>query len=57
VGTAESAEGERSVADRLGFTAGLAVQEVGRDDDCDAALVEAVIARTGQPLEIGRAHV
>lgn len=48
MGTADSAE--RSAADRLGITPGMAVQEVGRDDDCDTALVEAVRARTGLPF-------
>jgi hypothetical protein len=50
VGTAESAEGQRTAADRLGIAAGMAVSEVGRDDDVDTALVDAVVERTGQPL-------
>jgi hypothetical protein len=41
---------QRSAADRLGITAGMVVQEVGRDDDCDAALVEAVVERLGTAL-------
>ncbi|MDQ1712303.1 MAG: hypothetical protein QOE45_1753 [Frankiaceae bacterium] len=48
--TAGPAEGERTAADRLGITAGMAVQEVGRDDDSDTALVEAIAARTGTDL-------
>lgn len=50
MGTADSAEGLRSTADRLGITAGQAVQEIGRDDDSDADLVAAVVARTGTEL-------
>jgi hypothetical protein len=48
--TAGPAEGERTAADRLGITAGMAVQEVGRDDDSDAALVDAIAGRTGTDL-------
>jgi hypothetical protein len=47
VTTAGSAEGERTGADRLGITAGMVVQEIGRDDDADLALVEAIAERTG----------
>jgi hypothetical protein len=50
VGTADSAEVQRSAADRLGITAGMVVQEVGRDDDCDAALVDSVVERLGTDL-------
>lgn len=45
--TAGSAEGQRTAADRLGITAGMVVQEVGRDDDCDKELIDAVVERTG----------
>ncbi len=45
--TAGSAEGERTGADRLGITAGMVVQEIGRDDDADLALVEAIAERIG----------
>jgi hypothetical protein len=41
---------QRSAADRLGITPGMVVQEVGRDDDVDAAIVEAVVERTGSEL-------
>jgi hypothetical protein len=50
VGTADAAEGQRTVADRLGITAGMVVQEVGRDDDCDADLVGEIVARAGTEL-------
>jgi hypothetical protein len=45
--TAGSAEGERTAADRLGISAGMMVQEIGRDDDVDTALVAAIAERTG----------
>jgi len=47
VTTAGPAEGQRTAADRLGITAGMVVSEVGRDDDCDTSLVEAIVERTG----------
>jgi hypothetical protein len=50
VGTADAAEGQRTAADRLGISAGMVVQEVGRDDDCDADLVGAIVARAGTEL-------
>jgi hypothetical protein len=34
----------------LGIAAGMAVQEVGRDDDVDTGLVDAVVERTGGAL-------
>lgn len=48
--TAGDAAGQRTVADRLGITAGMVVQEIGRDDDVDTALVDAVVERTGGEL-------
>ncbi|HEU0130087.1 MAG TPA: DUF3052 domain-containing protein [Mycobacteriales bacterium] len=45
--TAGPAEGQRTAADRLGIAPGMVVQELGRDDDSDAALVEAIVARAG----------
>ena len=48
--TAGDAAGQRTVADRLGITAGMVVQEVGRDDDVDAALVDSVVERIGGEL-------
>jgi hypothetical protein len=45
--TAGPAEGERSAADRLGIAPGMLVQEVGRDDDADEALVASIAERTG----------
>jgi hypothetical protein len=49
-GTAE--EGQRNAADRLGITAGMVVQELGRDDDVDAELIAGITARTGsEPID------
>ncbi|MEA2350770.1 MAG: hypothetical protein QOG86_1711 [Thermoleophilaceae bacterium] len=48
--TAGSAEGQRDAADRLGITAGMVVQELGRDDDADPAIVAAIVERTGTEL-------
>ena len=48
--TAGSAEGQRTAADRLGITPGMVVQELGRDDDVDAALVDELVARAGTEL-------
>lgn len=39
--------GNRSPAERLGITAGMVVQEVGLDEDCDEELRESVIDRSG----------
>ena len=46
-GSAGQAEGQRTGADRLGITAGMVVQEIGRDDDSDSELVDAIVERTG----------
>jgi len=52
VAAADSAEGQRTAADRLGITAGMVVQELGSDDDVDTGLVEAIVARTGtEPVD------
>ena len=48
--TAGDAAGQRTVADRLGITAGMVVQEIGRDDDVDTELVDAVVERIGGEL-------
>ena len=48
--TAGDAAGQRTVADRLGITAGMVVLELGHDDDVDAELVDAVIGRIGGEL-------
>ncbi|HVF21175.1 MAG TPA: DUF3052 domain-containing protein, partial [Mycobacteriales bacterium] len=48
--TAGDAAGQRTVADRLGITAGMVVQEIGRDDDVDTDLVNAVVERAGGEL-------
>jgi hypothetical protein len=48
--TADPAEGQRSIAGRLGLQPGQIVQEIGYDDDCDDALREAIVALTGNEL-------
>jgi Protein of unknown function (DUF3052) len=48
--TAGAAEGERQLAGRLGITAGLVVQELGHDEDCDQGLRESVISVSGSAL-------
>jgi Protein of unknown function (DUF3052) len=48
--TAGSAEGQRSVAARLGLRRGQVVQELGYDEDCDEELREAVEGLTGAEI-------
>jgi hypothetical protein len=48
--TADNAEGQRSLAMRLGLRPGQVVQELGYDDDCDDELRRDVEAATGQPI-------
>jgi hypothetical protein len=48
--TAPSAEGQRSLAGRLGIQPGTLVQQLGEDDDIDAALLAEVVARCGHDL-------
>lgn len=48
--TADAAEGERQLATRLGITAGLVVQELGYDTDCDQGLRDSVVALAGSEL-------
>ncbi len=48
--TAGPADVERSLAGRLGLSAGQIVQEIGYDDDCDDALRDSVAAVTGSEL-------
>ena len=48
--TAGSAGSQRSLADRLAIQAGMVVQEVGYDDDCDEDLREAIVERIGTDL-------
>ena len=45
--TAGDAAGQRTVADRLGITAGMVVQEVGHDTDVDETLRSVVMERIG----------
>ena len=48
--TADHAEGERSLAARLGIKAGQVVQEIGADDDCDDDLRGDVATLIGSEL-------
>lgn len=45
--TAGDAAGQRTVADRLGITAGMVVQEIGYDTDVDESLRTTVLERAG----------
>ena len=49
-GGAGNSDVERTAADKLGITVGMAVQELGHDDDVDQDFLDAVVARTGQEL-------
>lgn len=48
--TAGPAEGQRTLASRLGMTPGQVVQELGYDDDCDADLRASIEEVTGNSL-------
>ncbi|BEP15250.1 DUF3052 domain-containing protein [Acidothermaceae bacterium B102] len=48
--TAGSAGSQRTLADRLAILAGMVVQEVGYDDDCDEELREAIVERIGTDM-------
>lgn len=48
--TADHAEGQRTMAQRLGLEPGQVVQELGFDDDCDTQLRESIVALTGNDL-------
>jgi hypothetical protein len=48
--TAGSAGSQRTLADRLAILAGMVVQEVGYDDDCDEELRAAIVERTGTDM-------
>ena len=48
--TADHAEGQRSRAEKLGFTAGQVVQEIGYDEDCDEQLRASIEELTGGEL-------
>ena len=39
-----------SIADRMGFTPGQLILEVGFDDECDQDLHQAIAAKSGSPL-------
>lgn len=45
--TAEPAEGQRGLASKLGLRQGLTVQELGYDDDVDAAVREVIESSIG----------
>jgi hypothetical protein len=48
--TAADADGQRALAERLGFKDGDVVLEIGYDDDCDDALRSAVTTAIGSEL-------
>lgn len=48
--TAGPAQGQRSLADRLGLQPGQVVQEMGYDDDCDEELRQSIVTCTGNEL-------
>ncbi|MET9336520.1 MULTISPECIES: DUF3052 domain-containing protein [unclassified Nonomuraea] len=48
--TAGQAQGERSLAERLGLKPGQVVQEIGWDEDCDEELRESIENLTGTEL-------
>ncbi len=48
--TADDAEVQRSLAAKLGITAGQVVQEIGYDDDCDEDLRAGIVAVSGSEL-------
>ena len=48
--TAGQAQGERSLAERLGLKPGQVVQEVGFDDDCDEQLRTSIVKLIGNEL-------
>lgn len=45
--TADRADNQRTAADRLGLLPGMAVQEIGHDDDVDDELLKSIEERTG----------
>lgn len=48
--TADHAEGQRSRAEKLGFSSGQVVQEIGYDEDCDEELRASIEEVTGAAL-------
>jgi hypothetical protein len=48
--TAGHADGQRNLAEKLGFTAGQVVQEIGYDDDVDEDLRHAIVEVTGNEM-------
>jgi hypothetical protein len=48
--TAADADGQRSLADKLGFASDDVVLELGYDDDCDDELRAAIVAAIGAPM-------
>ncbi len=48
--TADHAEGQRSRAEKLGFSSGQVVQEIGYDEDCDEELRASIEEVTGATL-------
>ncbi len=48
--TADNADIQRTLASKLGITAGQVVQEIGYDDDCDEDLRAGVVTLSGSAL-------
>ena len=48
--TADSAAGQHGLVDKLGIGPGTIVQEIGWDDDCDDALRDLIVERSGNDL-------
>lgn len=48
--TAGQAQGQRSLAERLGLQPGQVVQELGYDEDCDEELRGSIVEHTGNEL-------
>jgi len=48
--TADHAEGQRSRAEKLAFSSGQVVQEIGYDEDCDEELRASIEKLTGSEL-------
>ena len=48
--TADAAEGHRQLGARLGLQAGMVVQELGWDEDCDDALRQTIASCSGSEL-------
>lgn len=54
--TANTADDQQALAQRLGIDPEFIVQEIGHDEDCDQALREAIEAITKEPMLDGQAN-